>query len=596
MYKRLLGLVRPYWRWIPLGLVAMVVLAATTAAYAFLIGPGISHIVTGGERGFVTVTKHFPFLAEVFGTGQGDLSYIGWILIGVVIIKGIAYGTQFFVIRWVGAHVVVDLRNALFERTLAQDMGFFDGRQQGELVSRFTTDVQQIEIAVVDAMASLLRSSFVVSALVVQCFLLDPVLALAAFVAVPAAAVPIYWFLKVIRRIAREYLESLGQVTARITQAIGAIQLIKASATEGEERVVVDREHERFLSIMLRSIAARGAYSPFVEFCGVIGLALVLWYATDRMALPADHANYLEPEFFVSFFLTLVLIYGPVKEIGRVSSLMATGLGAAERLFEILDHQPEIENEEHAPVVSGLTDQIRFRDVHFAYPGEHSEVPVLQGVDFTLERAQTIALVGPSGSGKSTVLNLIPRFYDVTSGAIEFDGADLRALDQFSLRRQMAIVSQDVVLFHESIRYNIAYGCGAVTDEAVEEAARAAQAWDFIAEFPQGLDTVVGDRGVRLSGGQRQRIAIARALLRDAPILLLDEATSALDSESERLVQAALDRLMQGRTVLVVAHRLSTVRHADQILVVREGRITDRGTHQELMAQGGYYANQVALE
>ena len=570
MYKRLLGLVRPYWRWIPLGLVAMVVLAATTAAYAFLIGPGISHIVTGGERGFVTVTKHFPFLAEVFGTGQGDLSYIGWILIGVVIIKGIAYGTQFFVIRWVGAHVVVDLRNALFERTLAQDMGFFDGRQQGELVSRFTTDVQR--------------------------FLLDPILALAAFVAVPAAAVPIYWFLKVIRRIAREYLESLGQVTARITQAIGAIQLIKASATEGEERVVVDREHERFLSIMLRSIAARGAYSPFVEFCGVIGLALVLWYATDRMALPADHANYLEPEFFVSFFLTLVLIYGPVKEIGRVSSLMATGLGAAERLFEILDHQPEIENEEHAPVVSGLTDQIRFRDVHFAYPGEHSEVPVLQGVDFTLERAQTIALVGPSGSGKSTVLNLIPRFYDVTSGAIEFDGADLRALDQFSLRRQMAIVSQDVVLFHESIRYNIAYGCGAVTDEAVEEAARAAQAWDFIAEFPQGLDTVVGDRGVRLSGGQRQRIAIARALLRDAPILLLDEATSALDSESERLVQAALDRLMQGRTVLVVAHRLSTVRHADQILVVREGRITDRGTHQELMAQGGYYANQVALE
>ena len=293
MYKRLLGLVRPYWRWIPLGLVAMVVLAATTAAYAFLIGPGISHIVTGGERGFVTVTKHFPFLAEVFGTGQGDLSYIGWILIGVVIIKGIAYGTQFFVIRWVGAHVVVDLRNALFERTLAQDMGFFDGRQQGELVSRFTTDVQQIEIAVVDAMASLLRSSFVVSALVVQCFLLDPVLALAAFVAVPAAAVPIYWFLKVIRRIAREYLESLGQVTARITQAIGAIQLIKASATEGAS------SSTESMSAFVDHAAldcGGGAYSPFVEFCGVIGLALVL-VATDRMALPADHANYSSPSF-----------------------------------------------------------------------------------------------------------------------------------------------------------------------------------------------------------------------------------------------------------------------------------------------------------
>ena len=596
MYKRLLHFVAPYWRWVPLGFAAMVVLAATTAAYAFLIGPGISHLVTGGERGFVTVTKHFPFLADVFGEGQGDLRYIGWILVGVVIIKGIAYGTQFFVIRWVGAHVVVDLRNQLFEKTLSQEMGFFDGRQQGELVSRFTTDVQQIEVAVVDAVASLLRSSLVVFALVLQCFLLDPMLALAAFVAVPGAAVPIIWFLKVIRRIAREYLDSLGQITARITQAIGAVHLIKASASEAKEQQVVHEEHERFLQIMLRSVAARGVYSPFVEFCGVIGLALVLWYATDRMALPVGDANHLEPEFFVSFFLTLILIYGPVKEMGRVSTLMATGLGAAERLFEILDREPTIQNALDAKELDKFSEGIRFRNVHFAYPGEHQGVPVLDGIDFELGAGKTVALVGPSGSGKSTVLNLIPRFYEVQSGGVELDGADLRTLDQHSVRRQMALVSQDVVLFHESIRYNIAYGCESADDEAVKAAAQAAQAWDFISAFPAGLNTVVGDRGVRLSGGQRQRIAIARALLRDAPILLLDEATSALDSESERLVQEALDHLMQGRTVLVIAHRLSTVRHADEILVLQEGQITHRGTHEELMSQGGYYATQVALE
>ena len=275
---------------------------------------------------------------------------------------------------------------------------------------------------------------------------------------------------------------------------------------------------------------------------------------------------------------------------------MATGLGAAERLFEILDRVPTIQNMDSAQAVARFTECIGFENVHFAYPGEHCDVPVLRGIDFELSAGKTVALVGPSGSGKTTMLNLIPRFYEVTDGTIRLDGTDLRALDQQGLRRQMAMVSQDVVLFHDSIRYNLTYGCGDVEEQAIKEAAQAAQAWDFIREFPAGLDTIVGDRGVRLSGGQRQRIAIARALLRDAPILLLDEATSALDSESERLVQEALDRLMQGRTVLVIAHRLSTVRHADEILVLQEGVITHRGSHDELMSQGGYYASQVALE
>jgi len=275
---------------------------------------------------------------------------------------------------------------------------------------------------------------------------------------------------------------------------------------------------------------------------------------------------------------------------------MATGLGAAERLFEILDREPAILDSADATPLSDFQQSIAFQDVHFAYPGDHEQEPVLQGISFELPAGKTLALVGASGSGKSTILNLIPRFYEVQEGAVLLDQHDLRHLTQGSLRQQMALVSQDVVLFHDTIRNNIAYGRPEASAEEVVEAAKAAQAWGFIEDFPKGLDTVVGDRGVRLSGGQRQRIAIARALLRDAPILLLDEATSALDSQSERLVQEALDRLMEGRTVLVIAHRLSTVRDADEILVLEEGVIAARGDHDALMAEGGYYATQVELE
>jgi ATP-binding cassette, subfamily B, bacterial MsbA len=596
MYMRLLRYMGPYKALVPVSILAMAVLAMTTALYAFLLGPGISHLVTSGERGFSVVTKHFPALDTIFGTGAGDFSNLGFVLIGVVLVKGIAYGTQFITLRWIGAQVVVDVRNELFRKTLDQEMTFFDERQQGELVSRFTTDVQHVEVAVVDALASAIRSGLVISALVLQCFLLDPWLALVAFGAVPAAAIPITVFIKVIRKIAKSYLESLGQVTAHITQSLGAVRLIKATAAEDREVDAVIERHAGFLAIMWRSIVARGLYSPVIEFLGVFGLAAVLWYANARMALPADHVDHLEPEFFVSFFLTLVLIYAPIKEMSRVSTLMATGLGAAERLFEILDREPTIQDADDAQAAAPFAHSIDFQGVQFAYPGEHADVAVLSGIDFSLPQGKTFALVGMSGSGKSTLINLIPRFYDVTGGSVSVDGTDVRQLTQQSLRHQIAMVSQDVVLLNDSLRANIAYGRPEASDDEVRAAAEAAQAWEFIAGFPKGMDTVVGDRGVRLSGGQRQRIAIARALLRDAPILLLDEATSALDSESERLVQAALEHLMTGRTVLVIAHRLSTVRRADQILVIQSGVVADRGTHDELMAKDGYYARQIELE
>jgi subfamily B ATP-binding cassette protein MsbA len=596
MYLRLLRYVGPYKALVPISVGAMAVLALTTALYAFLLGPGISHLVTGGERGFSVVTKHFPMLESVFGSSKGDFSNIGLVLIGVVLIKGIAYGTQFITMRWIGAQVVVDVRNELFRKTLDQEMSFFDERQQGELVSRFTTDVQHVEVAVVDALASAIRSGLVISALVLQCFLLDPWLALVAFGSVPAAAIPITIFIKVIRKIAKSYLESLGQVTAHITQALGAVRLIKATAAEDREVDAVVERHAGFLHIMWRSIVARGLYSPAIEFLGVFGLAAVLWYANARMALPSDHVDHLEPEFFVSFFLTLILIYAPIKEMSRVSTLMATGLGAAERIFEILDRQPTIQDPEDAVVAAPFATSVRFDQVHFAYPGEHADVSVLAGIDFTLPQGKTFALVGMSGSGKSTLVHLIPRFYDVTGGSVSVDGVDVRELTQKSLRGQIAMVSQDVILLNDTLRANIAYGRPEASEGEVRAAAEAAQAWDFITGFPKGMDTMVGDRGVRLSGGQRQRIAIARALLRDAPVLLLDEATSALDSESERLVQAALERLMSGRTVLVIAHRLSTVRRADQILVIQGGVVVDRGTHNELIAKDGYYARQIELE
>ena len=595
-YRRLLRLIMPYRRLFPLTIIAMMVLAMTTAAYAFLLGPGLSHLITGGDRGFHVLAAEFePF--QRFLSEHG-MKGIAWLLVSIVVVKGIAYSVQFISMRWIGSNVVVDLRDKLFDSTLGQEKAFFDRRRGGDLLSRFTTDVVQVEYAVVDAMASGLRSGLVILALVLQCFLLDFWLAVVAFAAVPLAVIPISVFLKTIRRIARQYLDALGAVTDRIAQALGGIELIKASASEDRERTRVSEAHQQFLGVMWRSILARGAYSPVIELLGVAGLAAVLWYAQGRMELPPSHADYLAPEFFVSFFATLVLIYAPIKEIGRISTFIATGMAASERIFEVVDRQAEIVDAADAQALAGVDQSLSFEAVEFAYSEADGErLPtVLKGLSFTVPKGETYALVGPSGCGKSTLLQLVPRFYDVTEGAIRVDGTDLRQLSQQSLRRQVAVVSQDVILFHDTVRANIAYAAPGSSEAAIIEAAKAAQAWSFIQELPKGLDTQVGDRGVRLSGGQRQRIAIARALLKDAPILLLDEATSALDSESERAVQSALEQLMVGRTVLVVAHRLGTVRRAHQILVLSKGQVVEQGSHQDLMAKGGYYARQVELE
>ena len=595
-YRRLLRLIMPYRRLFPLTIIAMMVLAMTTAAYAFLLGPGLSHLITGGDRGFHVLAAEFePF--QRFLSEHG-MKGVAWLLVSIVVVKGIAYSVQFISMRWIGSNVVVDLRDKLFDSTLGQEKAFFDRRRGGDLLSRFTTDVVQVEYAVVDAMASGLRSGLVILALVLQCFLLDFWLAVVAFAAVPLAVIPISVFLKTIRRIARQYLDALGAVTDRIAQALGGIELIKASASEDRERTRVSEAHQQFLGVMWRSILARGAYSPVIELLGVAGLAAVLWYAQGRMELPPSHADYLAPEFFVSFFATLVLIYAPIKEIGRISTFIATGMAASERIFEVIDRQAEIVDAADAQALAGVDQSLSFEAVEFAYSEADGErLPtVLKGLSFTVPKGETYALVGPSGCGKSTLLQLVPRFYDVTEGAIRVDGTDLRQLSQQSLRRQVAVVSQDVILFHDTVRANIAYAAPGSSEAAIIEAAKAAQAWNFIQELPKGLDTQVGDRGVRLSGGQRQRIAIARALLKDAPILLLDEATSALDSESERAVQSALEQLMVGRTVLVVAHRLGTVRRAHQILVLSKGQVVEQGSHQDLMAKGGYYARQVELE
>ena len=595
-YRRLLRLIMPYRRLFPLTIIAMMVLAMTTAAYAFLLGPGLSHLITGGDRGFHVLAAEFePF--QRFLSEHG-MKGIAWLLVSIVVVKGIAYSVQFISMRWIGSNVVVDLRDKLFDSTLGQEKAFFDRRRGGDLLSRFTTDVVQVEYAVVDAMASGLRSGLVILALVLQCFLLDFWLAVVAFAAVPLAVIPISVFLKTIRRIARQYLDALGSVTDRIAQALGGIELIKASASEDRERTRVSEAHQQFLGVMWRSILARGAYSPVIELLGVAGLAAVLWYAQGRMELPPSHADYLAPEFFVSFFATLVLIYAPIKEIGRISTFIATGMAASERIFEVIDRQAEIVDAADAQALAGVDQSLSFEAVEFAYSEADGErLPtILKGLSFTVPKGETYALVGPSGCGKSTLLQLVPRFYDVTEGAIRVDGIDLRQLSQQSLRRHVAVVSQDVILFHDTVRANIAYAAPGSSEAAIIEAAKAAQAWNFIQELPKGLDTQVGDRGVRLSGGQRQRIAIARALLKDAPILLLDEATSALDSESERAVQSALEQLMVGRTVLVVAHRLGTVRRAHQILVLSKGQVVEQGSHQDLMAKGGYYARQVELE
>jgi ATP-binding cassette, subfamily B, bacterial MsbA len=469
------------------------------------------------------------------------------------------------------------------------DLGFFQRTKAGQIISRITNDVDQVRTLVTRNLAEGLSKLIQTLVFFAVLLIISWQLTLATLVAIPIMVGLWNRFRVRIWKGVLKVWNAVGELSSHIQETVGGVRLVKASGAEAYESERFRALTHRHYKAVVRNERWRQFFPSANEMIIATALLGVLWFGSHLVLVEGT----LAPDAFIAFTVMAARILSPVKWLGRFPSLVQPGLAASQRAFELLDEEPEVVERPDALPVAGFDEAIRLEGVAFEYePGE----PVLRGVDLRIGRGEVVALVGPSGSGKTTVANLVPRFYDPTAGRITLDGRDIRDLEVGGLRSLMGIVTQETILFHDTVRANIAYGLGDVGQEALEAAARAAHAHEFIVELPEGYDTVLGERGTRLSGGQRQRIAIARALLRDAPILILDEATSALDTESESLVQEAIDRLMADRTVLVIAHRLSTVRKADRIAVMQAGRIIDQGHHRELIDREGLYRRLYELQ
>ncbi len=504
----------------------------------------------------------------------------GLIVVVFLVRAGVNFG-QAYLGEWVGESVVFDLRARLQQKVQRLPVSFFDRTASQQVVSRMTSDVLLVRQALTEGAASVLRDLTTMAVLVVVAFWLDATLAVIAFFVLPLIVLPVAALSRRMRSLSRRGLDTLGGLSALLLETVLGARVVKAFGMQDYERERFEGENRRLRRLHLKSARIGAVGAPMTEVLAAVGIAGTLWYGGTSVFAGGRTAGG-----FLAFMTTLVLIYEPAKKLARTNTVVQAGLGAAERIFALLDHPEEDEGaaEPGAPRLA-LEDAIRFEGVRFAYDSQE----VLHGIDLEVRAGEVVALVGPSGGGKTTIADLIPRFYDATGGRITLDGRDLRELPLASLRASIAVVTQHTFLFNDSVRANIAYGRADCDEAALRGAAEAAHAAEFIEKLPHGYDTVVGEMGVQLSGGQRQRIAIARALLKDAPILILDEATSSLDSESERAVQAAVARLMAGRTTLVIAHRLSTIRRADRIVVVEDGRIVESGTHDELMEGGALY-------
>lgn len=510
-------------------------------------------------------------------------------MMSVFLLKTIFDFCQTYLVLRLEHSVTRDMRNQSYRKVLDLDMRIFNRTRAGQILTRLTTDTDQLRLLLTRNLSKFATSALLVLISMAAMFLLSWQLTVLALVALPAMFASWHRFRKRLRRGDRRVLDLGGEVASHLQETVAGIRLVKSAASEEFEANRFRHLTHSYFKAAVRNERLRALGGPLTEMIGAIGTVLLLWFGA-RLVLVAGTLS--APEFLV-FLGLAVKLYTPAKYLSRFQANVQPGLSAAERIFEFMDAPVLVKDQPNPREFTRVNTTIRFEDVGFEYePGK----PVLEEVSFEVPVGSIVALVGPSGAGKSTLVDLVARFYDPTHGRITVDGVDLRDFSIRSLRSRMGVVAQDTVLFHDTVRANIAYGLGDVPQEAIERAAHAANAHDFIMELPQGYDTVLGERGTRLSGGQRQRIAIARAILRDPAILILDEATSALDTESERLVQEATDQLLEGRTVFVIAHRLSTIRHADRILVVRGGQIVESGRHDELLSLDGAYRRLYDLQ
>jgi subfamily B ATP-binding cassette protein MsbA len=567
LYRRLLEFVKPHWTRLAGAMVCMLFVSAATSGSAFLVKPVLDDVFFKKD---LTMLKLIPLA-----------------IVGLFVLKGLFDYGQAYLMSYVGQRIIADLREKIYSHLQSLSLSFFTRNPTGVLMSRITNDVGLVQGAVTDAVTGLLKDFFTIIGLVGVVFYRDWRLAIVALVVFPLAVYPIFKFGRKLRSYSARSQTTMGDISTILMETISGNRIVKAFSMEDYERTRFAKENRRLFGILMKSVRVRAVSHPLMETLGGLGIAFIVFYGGYNVI-----KGVATPGTFFSFLAALLMLYEPVKRLSSVNNTIQQGLAAASRIFEVLDTVPEIRSKPQARVLTSMSKGIEYRDVSFKY----EEDWVLKNINLQIKVGEVVAFVGASGGGKTTLVNLLPRFYDVTSGKVLIDGCDTRDVSVESLRAMIGIVTQQTILFNDTVKNNIAYGKINQPFEEIVKAAEAAYAHRFVQNLPKGYDTVIGEQGVKLSGGERQRISIARALLKNAPILILDEATSSLDSEAEIEVQKALEFLMQGRTTLVIAHRLSTIRKADRIVVISNGVVTEEGTHEELLERGGEYKKLYLLQ
>ncbi len=567
LYRRLLQFVKPYWLHLAWAMVCMLIVSGATSASAFLVKPVLDDVF--------------------FKKDMAMLKLIPLAIVGIFMLKGAFDYGQSYLMSYVGQRIIADLREKIYNHIQSLSLSFFTRNPTGILMSRVTNDVAMVQGAVTDAVTGLLKDLFTIIGLVAVVFYRDWQLAIVALVVFPVAVYPVIKFGRKLRTYSTRSQVSMGDISTILLETISGNRIVKAFNMEDYERERFARENRNLFGIQIKSVRVRAISHPLMETLGGLGIAFIVFYGGYNVIKGVATAGT-----FFSFLAALLMLYEPVKRLSNVNNTVQQGLAAAARIFEILDTVPEIRSKPGAAQPNSVSRGIEYRNVSFKY----EEDWVLRNISLQVKAGEMVAFAGASGGGKTTLVNLLPRFYDVTEGNVLIDGWDIRDITVESLRGMIGMVTQQTILFNDTVRNNIAYGKIGRPFEDIVKAAEAAYAHGFIQNLPKGYDTVIGEQGVKLSGGERQRISIARALLKNAPILILDEATSSLDSESEVEVQKALEFLMQGRTTLVIAHRLSTIRKADRIIVISNGTIVETGTHDSLLEVNGEYRKLYSLQ
>ncbi|CDF27898.1 lipid A export permease/ATP-binding protein MsbA [Dialister sp. CAG:588] len=560
-YRRLLEYLWPYWRVLLIAIVCMLFVAASNLILPWVIKDVVDRVLM-----------------------DKDVYMLYWVIAAILIvflIRGITTFGHRFLMGYIGQRVITDLRYSLYKHLQKLSISYYDKRRTGEIMSNLTNDIAALQSAIVENFVSLVQEGLIFIGSFISMVYLQWKLTILCLVIVPLVTGTIRFFGRKLHNSGRTVQEKLADVTSMLQETIQGVRIIRSFNR-------TDFEIQRFQSVnvsnfkaTVRTIRQQSQMTPFVEFFSAFAVTAIIWYGGMSVINGVMTSGEL-----IAFLMYAINLANPVKRVAEAVGNIQKSLAAADRVFHILDTRPDTIEKENAKELVINDGCVKFKHVKFHYNEGH---PILEDFDFTAQAGKTIAIVGPSGAGKTTVANILPRFYDVTGGAVYIDGVDIRDVTLSSLREQIGMVPQDTMLFNTTIKDNILYGRLDATDEEIWEAVRAANAEEFIKALPQGLQTMAGDRGVVLSGGQRQRISIARAILKNPKILILDEATSALDTESEKVVQDALDKLMIGRTAFVIAHRLSTIKHADHILVLNNGRIEEQGTHEELISRHGLY-------